>query len=73
MTNKETAVKYCNDILSDIIPPCLYIKQAFALFLDNLKRTDLYFDDYKVNRVTTFINQLNLSEQQTPKKFILQP
>ena len=72
MSNLDIAIGYCNDILNEIIPACKYIKQACSLFLSNLKRTDLYFNDYEVNRVTTFINQLNLSEQEEPLKFILQ-
>ena len=73
MTNLEIAVKYCNDILTDVIPACIYIKQACLLFLNNLKREDLIFDEHEVNKVITFINHLNLSEQETPTKFLLQP
>ena len=72
-SNLEVAKKYCNDIISDVIPACLYIKQACTMFINNLEREDLIFDEWQVNRVTTFINQLNLSEQETPLKFILQP
>jgi hypothetical protein len=45
MTNLEIAVQYCNDIINDKIPACLYVKQAGNLFLNNLQREDLYFDE----------------------------
>lgn len=72
-SNLEIAVKYCNDIINEVIPACLYIKQACLLFLNNLKREDLLFDEWEVNRIIKFINCLNLSEQATPLKFMLQP
>jgi len=72
-TNLQIAIKYCNDIVSGSIPACLYIRQACLLFLKNLERTDLYFDEWEVNRIVKFINCLNLSEQATPTKFLLQP
>src|SRR5665647_65958 len=44
-SNLEVAKKYCNDIISDVIPACLYIKQACTMFLTNLDRPDLIFDN----------------------------
>ena len=73
MTNKEIAISYCNDIINEYIPACKYIKQACQLFLNNLKREDLEFRESEVDKCITFINQLELSEQTTPTKFILQP
>lgn len=72
-SNLEIAIKYCNDIINEVIPACLYIKQACLLFLKNLEREDLYFDEWEVNRIIKFINCLNLTEQATLTKFILQP
>ena len=73
MSNLDIAKKYCNDILTDVIPACIYIKQACTLFLSNLQRIDLIFDEDEVDRVVTFINQLELSEQQVQTFFELQP
>ena len=73
MTNKQIAVKYANDIINNKIPACIYIKQACQQFLDNLNREDLIFKIKEVDKVITFINQLELSEQATTTYFYLQP
>lgn len=44
-SNLEIAVQYCNNIIDEVLPACLYIKQACLLFLNNLKREDLIFDE----------------------------
>lgn len=72
-SNLQIAINYCNDIINEVIPACLYIKQACLLFLNNLKRDDLEFRESEVDKIVTFINCLYLSEQETPTKFILQP
>lgn len=73
VTNLEIAKDYCYKCINNIIPACLYIKQACLLFLNNLEREDLIFDEWEVDKIVRFINCLDLSEQSTPTKFILQP
>ena len=72
-TNKAIAVKYCNDVINDVIPACIYIKQACSIFLNNLQRINLVFKANEVDKVVAFINELYLSEQAIPTKFLLQP
>lgn len=73
LTNKEIAIKYSNDIITGNIPACKYIKQACKQFIDNLQRKDLVYIENESDKVITFINQLELSEQAKPTKFILEP
>lgn len=73
MTNLEIAIQYCKDVINDVIPACVYVKQAGLLFLANLQREDLIFDEWQVDRIIRFINALDLTEQSKPLKFILQP
>lgn len=72
-SNLLIAKQYAKDILSGKINACKFIKQACVLFLNNLKRADLYIDEDEINQVVRFINQLELTEQLTPKNFLLEP
>lgn len=73
ISNLDVAIKYCNDVIEEVLPACEFIKQACLLFLDNLKRDDLIFIAEEVDKIVTFISCLNLSEQEVQTKFILQP
>lgn len=73
MTNKEIGIKYANDVLNNVIPACVEIKQASQRFLDNLSNSVYYYNDTDVDKVVEFINSLYLTEQKNPKHFILEP
>ena len=70
--NKQVAIQYANNIIDGIIPACLYTKQACQRFLDDIQNPEYYYDSFDVDNVITFINQFNLTEQKTPKKFKLE-
>lgn len=72
MTNKEIAVHYAEDCLADIIPSCVYLKKACKRFLNDLEDKRYYYADSEVDTVVKFINFLDLTEQETPKKFMLE-
>ena len=72
-TNLDVALKYVDDVLTGVIPACIYVKQAVERFKEDLESDLYYFDENEVSRVVTFINFLNLTEQTKPKKFILEP
>lgn len=74
-TNLSIAVKYSRDVISGRVPACLYVKQAAERFLSDIDKGNklYYYDSSEVDRVVKFINSLNLTEQKTPKKFILEP
>jgi phage terminase large subunit-like protein len=71
--NWQTAMNYANDILSEKIPACNYVKLACQRFIDDLNNPLYYYNSNEVDTVITFINALDLTEQSTPKKFILEP
>jgi len=75
MTNLDISLKYSRDVSTGKVPACLFVKQAAQRFLADVdKDNDLYYyDESEVHRVVKFINSLNLTEQKTPKKFILEP
>ena len=72
MNNLDIAVNYCNDVLSNVIPACIYVKQACQRFLNDLQNPDYYYNSNEVDTIIKFINQLNLTEQAKPTKFLLQ-
>ena len=49
MTAREISIKYCNDVLSGKVITGNSIKMACRRFLNDLKRDDLEFRDYKVD------------------------
>jgi phage terminase large subunit-like protein len=73
MTNQQIAVDYANDCISDKIPSCVYVKKAAERFLKDLADERYFYDEPSVATVTKFINHLDLTEQETPKKFKLEP
>jgi len=72
MTNKEIAVQYANDIINEIIPACIYVKQSCKRFLSDLENPLYYYNDEEVNAVVAFINSLYLTEQTTKQHFLLE-
>jgi phage terminase large subunit-like protein len=72
MSNYNIALKYISDVLDETIPACIYVKQAAQRFLDDLANPAYYYDATEVDKVISFINVLNLTEQVTPKKFFLE-
>lgn len=73
MSYLDIVKKYCTDVLSDVISACFFVKQSINLFLENLERTDIYFNEKEYNKIITFIQELQLSEQEKPTKFKLEP
>lgn len=73
MNNLEIAIQYANDVLGDHIQSCIYVKKAAQRFLNDLENGLYFYDENEVDTVIKFINFLDLSEQETPKKFILEP
>ena len=51
MTAKEISKKYCEDVLSGKVITGNSIKMACRRFLNDLKRDDLDFRDYKVDNL----------------------
>ena len=72
MTNKETAIKYCEDVLSSGITACQWVKLACKRWLDDLENPLYYYNNEEVDIVITFIQSLYLTEQTTKKHFILE-
>jgi phage terminase large subunit-like protein len=72
LTNLEKACLYANSVITNKITACTFVKQACQRFLDDLNNPNYYFNENEVNTVISFINQLNLTEQKNPTKFILQ-
>ena len=60
MSNLDIATNYANDCLSDVIPSCIYVKQAAQRFLSDLERSDIEFREEKVNHVVKFLKNLEL-------------
>ena len=75
MTNFEVAIKYSNDVIADIVPACTYVKQACKRFLKDVDTVNplYYYSGAEVDGVIRFLNALDLTEQETPLKFILEP
>jgi len=73
-TNLDIAINYANSVVNNVVPACLYVKQACTRFLDDISDSNdlYYYSDRDVNMVVKFINNLNLTEQSKPKKFILE-
>ena len=73
LTNKDIIIKYCQDIQDNIIPACRETKQACYRFFYYVVNPNYYYDEDAVDTVISFINTLELTEQATPTKFILEP
>lgn len=62
---------YVNDVLSNKIPSCQWVKKACERFHSDLNKGDYYFDENAVDDVISFIRKLKLNT--TPKKpFLLE-
>lgn len=73
MSILETVIQYCDDVLNDRIPACIYIKQAVGRFLEDLDDDRYYYDDDSVDEIVNFCENFNLTETTPPKKLVLQP
>jgi len=74
MTNLEVAVKYSTDLINDVIPSCIYTKQAAQRFLDDLDENSPYFyDEDEVDTLVDFCQSFDLTEVSPPTKTVLQP
>lgn len=60
MNSLHTATQYANDCLTDKIPACTYVKKACERFLRDLERDDLEFKVEQVDKVLTFLSNLEL-------------
>lgn len=58
MTVKDTAIKYCDDILNNKIVSCKATKQACKRFLDNLNDDRYYFDEDTCSLLIRFASSL---------------
>lgn len=66
--------KYCEDVQSDKILSCIYVKQATQRFADDLKRTDIVFNEPAALDKLNFISNLKFTEGQwAGKPFKLEP
>lgn len=54
--------KYCEDVLSDKMLSCIYVKQAVHRFKEDLKRKDISFNKKKALQAIGFISNLKLTE-----------
>jgi phage terminase large subunit-like protein len=73
LNNLQVATQYANDVINNTIPSCIYVKQAAQRFLNDLNSDTYYYDEDEVNKVVSFINALQLTEQVKPKHFKLEP
>ena len=69
--NLNIAIQYSEDVLAGVIPACNYLKQACTRFINDLKHYE--YDADEVDSIISFVNQLDLTEQVSEKKFILEP
>jgi phage terminase large subunit-like protein len=72
MINKETAIRYAEDVLSSGITACHWVKLACKRWLNDLGNPDYYYNESEVDAVITFIQTLYLTEQTIKKHFILE-
>ena len=72
MSNKDISIKYANDVINNIIPSCVYMKQSCRRYLKDLGNPLYFYNDIEVDKVVLFINTLYLTEQKTPKHFLLE-
>ena len=72
MTNKETAIKYAEDVLSSGITACHWVKLACQRWLNDLENPLYYYNESEVDAVITFIQTLYLTEQTQKKHFYLE-
>ncbi len=73
MNNLEVAVKYANDVINDIIPSCIYVKQSAQRFLNDLDSDRYFYNSEDVDHVVKFINKLYFTKEGEPEHFILEP
>lgn len=79
MTYAETALKYCQDIVSGEIDSCIYVKQACRRHLDDLEKSKdrdypYRFDEGKANRRCLFSEKLpHVKGKWAGKKIKLEP
>lgn len=58
----EILNQYCEDVLSDKIPSCIYVKQAVQRHLDDLQRDDITFSEDAALKPLNFISNLSFTE-----------
>lgn len=73
MNSLHTATQYANDCLTDKIPACTYVKKACERFLRDLERDDLEFKVEQVDKVLTFLSNLELINVEQSVDFIPEP
>ena len=70
----EKVYEYIEDIKTNKIPAGLEIKQAVIRFENDLKRSDIYFDEKKAEKAITFISKLkHFTGKHDNHFFILEP
>jgi phage terminase large subunit-like protein len=72
ITNKEIADSYAEGVVTGKIVACEFVRLACQRYIDDLNKGLYYYNDTEVDAVINFINVLNLTEQETPKKFLLE-
>jgi len=58
----EILKQYCDDVLSDKIISCIYVKQAVQRHLDDLQRDDITFSEEAALKPLNFISNLSFTE-----------
>lgn len=71
--NLEIATQYALDIINSTIPACLYVQLACKRFISDLNNSEYYYNKDEVDKVISFINSLDLTEQVTKTPFLLAP
>lgn len=71
-SNLLKAKKYAYNVTRNNIPASNITKLACKRFTADLKKDNYYYDAEAVDEVISFLNQLYLTEQATPKHFILE-
>jgi phage terminase large subunit-like protein len=76
MNNLDIAVKYCNDVINDVIPNCDFIKKQCAIFLKLIvdsEDNEYYYNPIPVDERVNFIQSFYLTERDAQELTILQP